>query len=384
MGSALAFLAALLTVTAAARPALERPNLIVIFLDDGGYGDFSHTGNPSIHTPNISSLVRDGANFPQFYAASPACSASRYSLLTGRNPRRSGFGTWALSPHSTRHIHPSETTLAEGLSARGYATAMFGKWHLGNPNPGNSNTPNSLPLAHGFQRWLGTNVSNDYKPGANLMEGPAAANNPITGYNFISQDIATNIPIQEGLTKRYADATVDFIREKKAGPFFIYLAPNMPTCPPPSPSPVNHFPPAAPSMAAIYARCSIQPPSPAPSRTSNSSTPAAPTTKFTPSAKARGNSTSRSTPKPATTTASPPPLPPRSFSTSNRTPTNASTAIPMNLPASPNSKLSSTPSKTPSAPSKPSGASHQPVANTHPRTAKTLTRRLERHMKNQS
>lgn len=227
----LALLIAALTLTASARPALEKPNLIVIFLDDCGYGDFSHTGNPSIHTPNISRLVRDGANFPQFYAASPACSASRYALLTGRNPRRSGFGTWVLSPNSARHIHPNEITLAEGLAARGYATAMFGKWHLGNPNSANSNTPNSLPLAHGFQRWIGTNVSNDYNPGAHLIEAPSTANTPITNYGFIQQNIATNIPIQEGLTKRYTDAAVDFISEKKDEPFFIYIAPNMPHLP---------------------------------------------------------------------------------------------------------------------------------------------------------
>ena len=220
-----------LTASAAARPALEKPNLIVIFLDDCGYGDFSHTGNPSIHTPEISRLVREGANFPQFYAASPACSASRYALLTGRNPRRSGLGTWVLGPAAARHIHPNEITLAEGLAARGYATAMFGKWHLGNPNSANSNTPNSLPLAHGFQHWIGTNVSNDYNPGAHPIEGPSTANTPIPGYGFIAQDIAANVSIQEGLTKRYADAAVDFIREKKDGPFFIYVAPNMPHLP---------------------------------------------------------------------------------------------------------------------------------------------------------
>jgi arylsulfatase len=215
----------------AARPALEKPNIIVIFLDDCGYGDFSHTGNPSIHTPEISRLVREGANFPQYYTASPACTASRYALLTGRNPRRSGLGTWVLGPNAAKHIHSDEVTLAEGLANRGYATAMFGKWHLGNPNTANDHTQASLPLAHGFKRWIGTNVSHDYKPGAHLMRGPSPANQPITGYQFIEQDIATKVAVQEGLTARYADATIDFIREKKAEPFFVYLAPNMPHLP---------------------------------------------------------------------------------------------------------------------------------------------------------
>ncbi len=221
----------LLCSPAFARPALEKPNLVVVFLDDCGYGDFSHTGNPSIHTPNVSRMVREGANFPQFYSASPACSASRYSLLTGRNPRRSGFGKWVLGPADQRHIHPNEITLAEGLKARGYATAIFGKWHLGNPNSANANTPDTFPLAHGFDRWLGTNVSNDYNPGAHLIEAPSAANQPIAGYGFVEQNIAANVPVQESLTRRYTDAAIDFIREKKDGPFFIYIAHNMPHLP---------------------------------------------------------------------------------------------------------------------------------------------------------
>src|SRR5690606_21558302 len=80
---------ALLSADASARPALEKPNVIVVFLDDCGYGDFAHTGNPTIRTPNITRMVNEGLNFPQFYCASPACSASRYSLLTGRYPNRS-------------------------------------------------------------------------------------------------------------------------------------------------------------------------------------------------------------------------------------------------------------------------------------------------------
>ena len=104
------------------RPALERPNVVILFLDDCGYGDFSHTGNPSIHTPNISRLVSEGLNFPQFYTASPACSASRYALLTGRNPARSGFN-WVLGPEAEKHIHTKEITLAEGLKSDFFITS---------------------------------------------------------------------------------------------------------------------------------------------------------------------------------------------------------------------------------------------------------------------
>lgn len=215
-----------------ARPAMEKPNIVMIFLDDCGYGDFAHTGNPSIHTPNVTRLVREGANFPQFYAASPACSASRYALLTGRNPRRSGFGTWVLGPGDARHIHPNEITLAEGLKNRGYATGFFGKWHLGTPNSNNANTPDAFPLAHGFDTWTGTNVSNDYtNPPVKLIRSNPAGTTPIAGYEILFDNLATNIPVHEDLTRRYRDLSVDFIKENKDQPFLLYLAPNMPHLP---------------------------------------------------------------------------------------------------------------------------------------------------------
>lgn len=220
-----------LPVFSQVRPALEKPNVILIFLDDCGYGDFSHTGNPTIHTPAISRLVRKGLNFPQFYTASGACTASRYALLTGRNPRRSGFGTWVLSPNASRYLHPNEVTVAEGLKNRGYATGFFGKWHLGNPNGNNGNTQNAFPLAHGFDVWEGTNVSNDYDPGANLIKSDPAGNNPISGYSMIAANMLNNLPIHEDLTRRYRDLSVSFIREKKDEPFFLYVAPNMPHLP---------------------------------------------------------------------------------------------------------------------------------------------------------
>jgi arylsulfatase A len=215
----------------AARPAPEKPNVIVILLDDAGYGDFAHTGNPVIATPHLTRMVREGANFPQFYSGAAACSASRYALLTGRNHLRSGLPGWAIGPEVKRHIHPKETTLAEGLKEQGYATAIFGKWHLGTPNAANGMTPDALPLAHGFDRWLGTNVSNDYETGSNLMQGPSEKGDPIPGYEVLETDIDRNVPVQESLTKRYADAAVNFIREKKDVPFFLYLTPNMPHLP---------------------------------------------------------------------------------------------------------------------------------------------------------
>ncbi|MCH7225914.1 sulfatase [Haloferula sp. A504] len=221
----------LLVAPLAARPALDKPNLVVVFLDDCGYGDFSHTGNPTIHTPHVSRMVREGLNFPQFYTASPACTAARYALLTGRNPARSGLGTWVLNPNAAKHLHPDEITLAEGLKNRGYATGFFGKWHLGNPNPSNGNTPNSFPLAHGFDLWEGTNVSNDYNPGANLIRTNPGGTDPIAGYEMIEENICFKTAIHEDLTRRYRDCAVQFIQDHKDEPFFLYVAPNMPHLP---------------------------------------------------------------------------------------------------------------------------------------------------------
>ncbi len=219
--------AATATATAAARDPLDRPNIILVFLDDSGYGDFAHTGNPTIHTPSITRLAREGAILPQFYSASPACSASRYALLTGRTPGRSGFRGWVLNPNSPRYIHPREITLAEGLQSAGYATAIFGKWHLGTPNDQNGQSAESLPLAHGFDTWTGTDVSHDYDD-SRLLRSSDTGNTPIPGYELLAERLPENPEIADTLTQLYTTETLRFIREKRDEPFFTYLAHNMP------------------------------------------------------------------------------------------------------------------------------------------------------------
>ena len=103
------------------------PNIVLFFLDDSGHGDYTHNGNPTISTPNITKLTQDGVSFSQFYVTTAACSASRYSLLTGRYPGRSGLGQWVIGPDTQRHLHAKEITIAEGLKTKGYKTGMFGK-----------------------------------------------------------------------------------------------------------------------------------------------------------------------------------------------------------------------------------------------------------------
>ncbi len=210
-----------------AREAAARPNVILIYLDDSGYGDYAHTGNPVIETPNISKLAAGGVNFTQFYVTSPACSASRYSLLTGRYPGRSGFGTWVISPNSKPHLRTEETTLAEGLRTRGYATGIFGKWHLGNPNANNDMTPDSLPLAHGFGTWVGTNVSHDYGD-ALLMKSDPKGKEPVPGYSVLARNLPSDIAASTSLTNRYTEAAVEFIAANRKRPFFAHVAHNQP------------------------------------------------------------------------------------------------------------------------------------------------------------
>ena len=219
----------LLTATAAAgaRDAVERPNVVVIYLDDSGYGDYAHNGNPVIETPYLSKLAAGGANFTQFHVTSPACSASRYSLLTGRYPGRSGFGSWVIGPDSKPHLRSSETTLAEGLKEKGYATGMFGKWHLGSPNAKNGMATGSLPLAHGFDTWTGTNVSHDYDV-ALLLKSDPAGTQPVAGYSVLARNLPSDIAASTSLTTRYTEAAVGFIAANRERPFFAYIAHNQP------------------------------------------------------------------------------------------------------------------------------------------------------------
>jgi len=215
------------SASAEPRGQLEKPNVVIFFLDDSGYGDFSHNGNPTIHTPNIDSLAQGGMQFTQFYVSTAACSASRYALLTGRYPSRSGLGTWVIGPQSKPHIHTREITIAEGLKKAGYATGMFGKWHLGNPNKANDMTADALPLAHGFDQWIGTNVSHDYG-NAKLLKSDVNGDNPVKGYSEIAGNLPSDKKASTSLTGRYADAAVKFIKDNKDKPFLAYIAHNQP------------------------------------------------------------------------------------------------------------------------------------------------------------
>src|SRR5687768_10542595 len=130
----------------AAEPRAVKPNIVVIFCDDLGYGDLGCYGHPTIRTPHLDRMAAEGMRFTDFYSAAEVCTPSRAALLTGRLPPRNGMcdnQRRVLFPDSAGGLQQSEVTLARTLKERGYATACVGKWHLGH-------LPEFLPTRHGF------------------------------------------------------------------------------------------------------------------------------------------------------------------------------------------------------------------------------------------
>jgi arylsulfatase A-like enzyme len=224
---------ALFAILALAVPAsaADRPNLIVIFADDLGYGDLGCYGHPTIRTPNLDRMAAEGMKFTSFYSAACVCTPSRAALLTGRLPIRSGMCSdtrRVLFPDSLGGLPASEITLAEALKAQGYATACVGKWHLGH-------RPEFLPTRHGFDSYFGIPYSNDMDRRGTSPKGKAAFRDPKADYWNVpllrNEDEVQRPADQSTLTKRYTEEAVKFIRASKERPFFLYLPHTMPHVP---------------------------------------------------------------------------------------------------------------------------------------------------------
>jgi arylsulfatase A-like enzyme len=216
--TAIAFVFAQPTWGADATP--PKPNIVFLYCDDAGYGDFGCFGNTVIRTPNVDRMATEGTRFTDFYVAQGVCSASRTSLLTGCYPNRLGI-LGALNPKSKNGISDHEKTIADLLKTRGYATAIYGKWHLGHH-------PQFLPTRHGFDDWFGLPYSND------MGAKPNAPNNPPVPLFFGEKVIETN-PDMNHITERYTEHAVGFIRKSarknKEQPFFLYVPYTMPHVP---------------------------------------------------------------------------------------------------------------------------------------------------------
>jgi arylsulfatase A-like enzyme len=214
----------------AADQSVERPNVIIIFADDLGYGDLSCYGHPTIDTPQLDRMAKEGQRWTDFYSAACVCTPSRAGLLTGRLPIRSGMCAErprvliASSPTGLPH---SEITLAEALKEVGYATACVGKWHLGRP-------AEYLPQAQGFDQYFGLPYSNDMGRFPNIprRHKDGTPNHKACRVPLIRDtEVIEPATDQRQLTKRYTEESLKFIREHKDGPFFLYLAHTMPHVP---------------------------------------------------------------------------------------------------------------------------------------------------------
>ncbi|MDX2248116.1 MAG: sulfatase [Bacteroidia bacterium] len=195
------------------------PNIVIIFTDDQGYQDLGCFGSPDILTPNIDRMAKEGARFTNFYTAQPVCSASRSALLTGNYPSRIGI-QGALFPRAKIGLNPNEITIAEMLKPQGYATACFGKWHLGDH-------PDFLPTKQGFDEYFGLPYSNDMWP-----LHPENATHKFIPLPLLDGDsVVQYIEDQSQLTTWYTEHAVDFINRKKDQPFFLYVPHSMPHVP---------------------------------------------------------------------------------------------------------------------------------------------------------
>lgn len=210
-------------------PKATPPNIILIFMDDMGYGDLSCYGALQYRTPNLDKLASEGVRFTNFLSAQAVCSASRAALMTGCYPNRVGI-SGALFPNAKVGLNPDETTIAELLKEKGYATGMFGKWHLGD-------RPEFLPIKQGFDEYVGLPYSNDMWP-VGYDGKPTADTNrrkrnpflPLLHNSDTLQEIKT-LDDQAKLTGIYTERAVSFIKKHKKGPFFVYLPHSMPHVP---------------------------------------------------------------------------------------------------------------------------------------------------------
>ena len=188
--------------------AAEKPNIILIFADDLGYGDVGCFNKECpFKTPNLDRMAAEGARLTSFYVPTPYCAPSRGTILTGRYPFRHSV-VRNPSPdagQSNFGLPQSEVTIAELLKSAGYATAAFGKWHLGHKLQW-------LPRTQGFDEYFGILYSNDMFP-VQLVRNEQVAEYPV---------------VQASLTRRYTEHTLRFIEQNKDRPFFIYLPHAMP------------------------------------------------------------------------------------------------------------------------------------------------------------
>jgi len=207
-------------VSASGAPAA--PNFIVIFCDNLGYGDIEPFGSTLHRTPNLDRMAREGRKFTHFCVTAGVCTPSRASLMTGCYAQRVGMHNnprdgWVLRPVSPYGLHPDEVTIAEVLGRQGYATAIVGKWHLGDQ-------PMFLPTRQGFDWFFGVPYSDDMTERVWKNDGSHWPPLPL-----MENETVIEAPCdRDGLTKRYTERAIEWIAEHKDQPFFLYFPQAMP------------------------------------------------------------------------------------------------------------------------------------------------------------
>lgn len=218
-----------------------KPNIILIFTDDQGYGDLGCYGSPNIETPNIDRMAAEGMRLTSFYAAA-VCGPSRAQLMTGSYHSRVSHSFNEL-PESDMGLHPNEITIAEVLKTAGYNTMHIGKWHLGD-------APEFLPTRQGFDKFFGFPYSHDMWPYhcntalegledtvlmRQILERKAEVGYTVGGsWSFPplplmdNEEVIELNPDQEQMTTRYTEKALEFIADNSEEPFFLYLAHTMP------------------------------------------------------------------------------------------------------------------------------------------------------------
>jgi len=206
--------------------AQRKPNFIIVFADDLGYGDLGCYGHPTIRTPNLDRMAAEGQRWTDFYVGASVCTPSRAALLTGRLPIRSGMcnsDRRVLFPDSAGGLPQGEITIAEALKHQGYTSACIGKWHLGH-------LPQYLPTNNGFDYYFGLPYSNDMDR-VGGPQGRAAFWDPKSEYWNVplmrNEQIIERPADQNTLTRRYTEEAVRFIERSKDRPFFLYVAQTM-------------------------------------------------------------------------------------------------------------------------------------------------------------
>src|SRR5438270_9753149 len=193
-------------LSAATPKRSEKPNVIVFLADDLGCHDLGCLGAGDLKTPHIDTIASSGARFTNWYAAAPVCAPSRAGLLTGRYPIRAGV------PGNGQELRPAEITIAAALKPAGYATGIFGKWHLGS-------SPDTVPNAHGFDRFVGFHSGCiDYYSHRYYWGEPRTVN-----YHDLWRDRTEIFEDGQYATELFARQAVQFIRDNRSNPFFAYV-----------------------------------------------------------------------------------------------------------------------------------------------------------------